>query len=645
VTGARLPTSRNRFAARTTHAGRASFGVQTMFRYRLIVILCAAFCVPARTTPAQQRETVPEITDIQIHYLMSQPPGLAVIAEGQVSSGGHTDVRLDRVNMVTPPADGYQIYRLSSVPPSGPATTVISAVSASDAWPNFEAEAPWIRGVRVLGTGSDGAMEKRLNRRVRRNIRDLDADEIESLRRGIQAMKDRPDTDRTSWAFQANIHGTFTGSDPLFSQCQHGTIHFLSWHRLYLHHFEQILADAAGDPELTLPYWDWSEDRALPLPFRQPANAGNSLFDGSRAINAGELLPTSVVEDDLAQAMGRDTFGGFFGFSRSLEGSPHGAVHVLVGGNMSTVPLAANDPIFWLHHCNIDRLWDHWLNSSSIRQNPTDNAFLNQTFSFAAADGSVVTDRVGDHLYSSQLGYSYDTTPAPSVPLTLPAAPPAGMVAAAPQDNGSGDDHSEHADHHEESDMPIQGFRVVAKSATAAEIEVDAAPGQNERSLALQPHRVQLSAEPDTEIPFDSVAPVSSQKEKLLVEVVGLKFDQAPAVGYMVYLNLPPDVDSDERRKPYRLGVLNLFGTPQKKPSGEANPADHDHGASQVFDATKTIARLKNLGLWTGDGVEITMLPITATPPPGEKDAYESRLKEQADRANVRYDAIRLLAR
>ena len=65
------------------------------------------------------------------------------------------------------------------------------------------------------------------------------------------------------------------------------------------------------------------------------------------------------------------------GFSRDLEGQ-HGGVHVAVGGadllpspaavnptfvprgQMSAVPLSPNDPVFFLHHCNVDRLWAYW---------------------------------------------------------------------------------------------------------------------------------------------------------------------------------------------------------------------------------------------------------------------------------------------
>ena len=41
--------------------------------------------------------------------------------------------------------------------------------------------------------------------------------------------------------------------------------------------------------------------------------------------------------------------------------SMHNVFHFLVGGDMDYVPLAANDPIFFLHHCFVDLVFEMWL--------------------------------------------------------------------------------------------------------------------------------------------------------------------------------------------------------------------------------------------------------------------------------------------
>jgi tyrosinase len=49
----------------------------------------------------------------------------------------------------------------------------------------------------------------------------------------------------------------------------------------------------------------------------------------------------------------------FLTFQNQIE-NIHGGVHVWAGGTMGSVPTAAYDPIFWAHHCMIDRLWYLW---------------------------------------------------------------------------------------------------------------------------------------------------------------------------------------------------------------------------------------------------------------------------------------------
>src|SRR5436305_4534028 len=112
--------------------------------------------------------------------------------------------------------------------------------------------------------------------------------------------------------------------------------------------------------------------------FRTPTS-GNVLYIPQRnsTINNGGQLPPSAV--DFSVAFGFTNFTGPTGTSASfgsqqvvtpnhgasphgrLESTPHDSVHVSIGGFMGSFGTAARDPIFWLHHSNIDRLWDAWL--------------------------------------------------------------------------------------------------------------------------------------------------------------------------------------------------------------------------------------------------------------------------------------------
>ncbi|MGC2574826.1 MAG: tyrosinase family protein, partial [Candidatus Nitrosopolaris sp.] len=67
-----------------------------------------------------------------------------------------------------------------------------------------------------------------------------------------------------------------------------------------------------------------------------------------------EDLPTSA---DVSAAL---AISDFSMFSVKLETDIHNSVHGWCHGSMGSVPTAAFDPIFWAHHCNIDRIWAIW---------------------------------------------------------------------------------------------------------------------------------------------------------------------------------------------------------------------------------------------------------------------------------------------
>ena len=84
--------------------------------------------------------------------------------------------------------------------------------------------------------------------RVRKNVALLTPAEIVSLRKGVEVMRSRPENNRTSWKYWANIHGMLVAPpapDPVLRQCKHGTIDFLVWHRAYLYYFGGSNANAA----------------------------------------------------------------------------------------------------------------------------------------------------------------------------------------------------------------------------------------------------------------------------------------------------------------------------------------------------------------------------------------------------------------
>lgn len=200
--------------------------------------------------------------------------------------------------------------------------------------------------------------------RHRRNARRLTQGQLADLRRAIteaQGIKD----DR-GYQYWAGIHGL-----PLPISCTHHHPLFLPWHRAYLYFFEKALQDLV--PGVTLPWWDWTvhHRKALPDAYgkaRLPSRKANPLYaspiqrsgrrDPREARTRRDLGGAGALPDPRevdAVLRNRD----FFTFQTQLE-SIHDGIHVWVGGTMGDISVAAYDPVFWTHHCMIDRLWYLW---------------------------------------------------------------------------------------------------------------------------------------------------------------------------------------------------------------------------------------------------------------------------------------------
>jgi tyrosinase len=248
---------------------------------------------------------------------------------------------------------------------------------------------------------------------VRRDVGTLATTDpiLNTYRLGVQMMKALPASDPRSWTYQAAIHGTtLSGSHTAWNTCQHGTYYFWSWHRMYLWYFERIIRSLTGDATWALPYWNYesASERHLPAAFR---DSTSTLYTSNRGIgwNAGTA---SLSSSDVDTTTGM----GFFDFtsaSSSLEGNPHGAVHVRIGGWMGGVPTAAQDPIFYLHHANIDRLWNLWKAQGGGRVDPlTDTTWKNHLFTFFDESQSPVNLSACSVLRAAQqLNYTYENEP------------------------------------------------------------------------------------------------------------------------------------------------------------------------------------------------------------------------------------------
>jgi hypothetical protein len=234
--------------------------------------------------------------------------------------------------------------------------------------------------------------------RQRRNIADMSDDDadLRTLARGIALMRGRDDA--LSFEHQRAFHADYWG--------QHGTWRFLPWHRMQLLQFERIIAQLTGDHAFALPYWDWQQTPNLPailftdpdlsLPGREATPDTDVAAERWGMSNTA----TQVLTDDFDLFCGGPRVGG------RVEGYAHNCVHAIIGGQMGNPHTATLDPIFWLHHANIDRVWATW---AEHNQPTYSDDFLGEhLYDFTGPDGALLTATARDMLDTAPLGYAYD---------------------------------------------------------------------------------------------------------------------------------------------------------------------------------------------------------------------------------------------
>jgi tyrosinase len=201
---------------------------------------------------------------------------------------------------------------------------------------------------------------------------------------------------------------------------------FLPWHRMYVFYFERIIRAVSGEKTFTLPYWDYStsdptKHGIIPKEFRLASDPTfKFLFRDNRNrpslgpqipnVNGGQAIDTFAPGALATTALKQGSYlpqGALPGFNQALDSGLHGNVHGLTGDttNMGSVPWAARDPVFWMHHCNIDRLWASWNKNGG--RNPG-GSWLTQTFVFADENGRRVVGTVNDFKDIAALNYTYD---------------------------------------------------------------------------------------------------------------------------------------------------------------------------------------------------------------------------------------------
>lgn len=256
-----------------------------------------------------------------------------------------------------------------------------------------------------------------------------DAALVRAFRDGIAAMRKIANAQNAgAYDYWHNSHWMAHGSPPrnmetVWNQCRHKVSYFFGWHRGFLVFFEHAMRKASGNPRFALPYWDYYSNPKLPSIFTEPAlrdGSSNPLYWPNRRGTTVEGLSYAP----FASKVTTFPFGPGETYEDLVERNPHGHVHDQVGGSMGRVPTAVADPIFWVHHSNIDRLWTAWVAAGGKRAMPDPEAlWWDQTFFYNVNRTWRASMREMNN--TKHLGYRYDDVSLPKAPAgaALPVQP------------------------------------------------------------------------------------------------------------------------------------------------------------------------------------------------------------------------------
>ncbi len=268
---------------------------------------------------------------------------------------------------------------------------------------------------------------------------------------GVWALKRLPASDdRYSrydwfvlWHASAMMASTPPGNSANRNAAHSGPV-FLPWHRYYLSRIEAEIAAVLGKPQFRLPYWNWLTDGAM----RQQDQPNAPIWDDDKMGGTGYPVRTGPFRFDLntpdastnwvvriemrsrtsivltRRGLNRNIAGGDIrrlpggtgvksalsrtaydrpgwdrnsarSFRNELEGwrgppgsGTHNRVHRWISGDMS-LGHSPNDPIFFLHHCNVDRIWAFWQSRNGANTYAPDQN----------APDDLASHRLGDRLF------------------------------------------------------------------------------------------------------------------------------------------------------------------------------------------------------------------------------------------------------
>jgi polyphenol oxidase len=425
--------------------------------------------------------------------------------------------------------------------------------------------------------------------RIRKSAFELSKAEVDRLKEAYAALRklatEQPDDPR-GWLRGSYVHCWYCGggNDGKAGEQIHGSWLFFPWHRAYLHFYERILCRLIKDDTFALPYWDWDSTgrQTFPSIYGDPSDPSNPLFDMLRSAKAGASISTRAVSTSIMNrtmnAPNNTLFmGSQNGSSGAMENAPHGPVHIWTGditsqsanNDMGVLATAAQDPVFFAHHANIDRLWSVWLGlAPNQHKNFTSTAWTNHPWQFYNEDKVWTQITVADVLDPvNSLRSDYAAPSQKPIWVFQPRSAPFNEVAAAENRSASAS--------------------VLLESAPAtAPVSLGVAPVT--RDVALPQDELRSMAE------LSATSPV-----QYVLHIRGIQVPKEGQAMFNVFINLPDATAATEDSSPNFAGTVTVLA---KTKDPRAREPDLTNAA---FDVTDVLSKVRGSGR-----LSVTLVPV-----------------------------------
>ncbi|EUC60319.1 tyrosinase tyrosinase: common central domain protein [Rhizoctonia solani AG-3 Rhs1AP] len=229
------------------------------------------------------------------------------------------------------------------------------------------------------------------NPAIRREWRTLSQDQRDSFHSAVKCLQTKPSA--LNVPESQTLYDDFSYVHYTINVTIHHVSSFFPWHRYFLVLHEAAMAECGySDP---IPYWDWTRDSTVETfkssemfdtkkGFGGDGTGKTNWTDGlcvedgpyaglhvnfpephclTRQFNLSEQVMTNWTKSVVDEIM---EYTEYLDFWNNTERHPHDNIHRTISGDLKR-QYSSNEPLFYLHHAQIDRLWTIWQGRNETR--------------------------------------------------------------------------------------------------------------------------------------------------------------------------------------------------------------------------------------------------------------------------------------